>query len=314
MIKLITNAYKPVLQILFLLSILTSKVYSQRSYPAKERFITAEDSLKLWVMTYGNPTGKACIFINGAGANSSFWPESLRDTLVKKGIFVILYDHRDFGYSDKLNFDKHPYNVMDLTKDAITILDSLHVNKAHVVGHSMGGFIAQLLAIHYPERVISFTSISSSTNSPNIPLPPDKTWQIFMENNPTGDLKNDLKGFLPVWKYLNGTAQFDEELAIEYTRNLYSRQEIKGALGESHVNAQANLKDRSEQLKKVKVPALVIHGEEDYLVDKYGGIQTAECIENSKLVLIPEMGHIPFNNKILERFENEIIQFITRSK
>jgi len=72
-----------------------------------------------------------------------------------------------------------------------------------------------------------------------------------MENNPSGDLKNDVKGFLPVWQYLNGTSLFDKELAIEYARNLYARQEIIGALGASHVKAQANLSDRSEQLKKV---------------------------------------------------------------
>ena len=72
-------------------------------------------------------------------------------------------------------------------------------------------------------------------------------------------------------------------MAIEVTKNLFERQEIKGAIGESHVKAQANLTDRTEQLKKVNIPALIIHGEKDYLVDKYGGIQTAECLPNSKL-------------------------------
>lgn len=277
----------------------------------QERFIPVENNLKIWVETYREAENTACLFINGAGANSSFWSNNLCCTLVEKGCYVIKYDHRDFGYSNKLDFDQQPYNMMDLVKDAITILDSLHVTKAHIVGHSMGGFIAQLLAIHYPERVVSFTSISSSTNSPDIPPPPDKTWQIFMINNPTGDFERDLKGFLPVWKYLNGTAPFDESLAIEYTRNLYERQEITGALGASHVKAQANLSDRSEQLKKLRQPALIIHGEEDYLVDNLGGIQTAQCIEGAKLVLIPQMGHIPFNKLILNRLDNEIIQFIT---
>jgi pimeloyl-ACP methyl ester carboxylesterase len=276
----------------------------------KEQFIVVEDSTKLWVETRGDIKNEACMFVNGAGANSSFWSERLCKALVQKGFFVIKYDHRDFGYSDKLNFEKYPYDIMDLVNDALTILDSLKVCKAHVIGHSMGGFIAQLLAIHYREKVISITSISSSTSSPWIPPPPDKTWEIFMVNNPGGDFQKDLKGFLPVWEYLNGTAEFDKELAVEYTRDLYARQEIKGALGESHVKAQENLTDRTEQLRKVKIPALVIHGEEDYLVDKQGGIHTSDCIENSKLTLIPEMGHIPFNKIILDRFENEIIHFL----
>lgn len=113
---------------------------------------------------------------------------------------------------------------------------------------------------------------------------------------------------------MNGTAKFDEELAIEYTKNIYKRQETKGALGEGHVKAQSQISDRSELLKNIQIPALVIHGEQDYLVDKYVGIQTAECIKNSKLILLPEMGHLLFNHTLLKRFENEIIHFLSRNK
>ena len=257
-----------------------------------EKYIKVADSLRIWVEAQGNIEDEACLFVNGAGANSSFWSDDLCNTLVEKGYYVIRYDHRDFGYSDPVDFDTHPYDVMDLAKDALAILDSLHIKKAHIIGHSMGGFIAQLLAIHYPERIISCTSVSSSTSSPDIPPPPEKTWKVFMKNNPTGHIEKDMKGFMEVWKYLNGTASFDEALAVEYTRNLYVRQEIKGALGSSHVKAQASLSDRSTHLKNVTLPALVIHGEDDYLVDKQGGIHTAECMVKARLVLIP---HIPAN-------------------
>ncbi len=279
-----------------------------------EQFITVANSVHLWIETQGISKNEACLFINGAGANSSFWSDELCNTLVEKGFYIIRYDHRDFGYSDKVDFEKDPFDVMDLAKDAISILDSLEVSEAHIIGHSMGGFIAQLLAIHYPDRVNTITSVSSSTNSMKIPPPPDKTWEIFMKNNPTGNFERDLEGFLAVWKYLNGTAIFDKELAINYTRNLYERQEITGALGESHVKAQANLTDRSGQLRKVRIPALVIHGKEDYLVDEYGGIQTAASIDNAALVLIPEMGHIPFNHQIQTRFNDEIIRFLSSRK
>jgi len=274
------------------------------------KYIKVENDITLWVETYGDESNDAVLFISGAGANSSFWSERLCKALVEKEFYVIKYDHRDFGYSSKIDYEKNPFDVMQLTKDAITIMDSLAIEKAHVVGHSMGGFIAQLLAIHYPDRVISMVSASSSTNAESVPPPPPKTWEIFMENNPTNNFENDLDGFLKVWKYLNGTAEFDKELAVEYTKNLYERQEISGPMGESHVKAQANLTNRSDQLKQVKIPALVIHGEEDYLVDKQGGIQTAECLSNSKLVIIPEMGHVLFNKKIVQKFENEIIEFL----
>ncbi|MGQ8337050.1 alpha/beta fold hydrolase [Sunxiuqinia sp. A32] len=278
------------------------------------QFIKIETNLKLWVETYGDYQNEAVIFISGAGANSSFWSDRLCENLTRKNFFVIKYDHRDFGYSSKIDFEKYPYDTIKLAKDALAILDSLNVEKAHVVGHSMGGFIAQLIAIHFPERIVTLTSASSSTNSPKVPLPPEKTWEIFMQTSPQNDYEKDLNGFLQVWKYLNGTADFDEELAINYTKNLYKRQEIKGALGESYVKAQANLTDRSDQLKQLNIPALIIHGEGDYLVDKYGGIQTAECIPNSKLILVPQMGHLLFNHKILRKFENEIIQFLIDNK
>ncbi|OJJ15367.1 hypothetical protein BKI52_38790 [marine bacterium AO1-C] len=276
------------------------------------KHITIEDDLKLWVETYGNSNNEACLFISGAGANSSFWSENLCNNLVNKGFFVIKYDHRDFGYSTKIDWNRTPYDFMQLVKDALSILDALEIAKAHVVGHSMGGFIVQLLGIHYPERVLSMASLSSSTNSPTVPPPPEKTWEVYLSHQPKNDYENDLYGFLGVWRYLNGTAEFDEALAIDYTKNLYKRQPIDAALGATHVKAQETLTDRTEALKKVKIPTLVIHGEEDYAVDKYGGIQTAEAIENAELVLIPKMGHLLFNYSILERFEQEIIQFLSR--
>jgi pimeloyl-ACP methyl ester carboxylesterase len=280
----------------------------------QEKYISIEKGLKLYVETFGKQGNETCLFISGAGANSSFWSDHLCENLVKNGFFIIKYDHRDFGYSSKIDWDQHPYNFMQLARDALTILDSFNIDKSHVIGHSMGGFIVQLLGIHYPDRLISMISISSSTHSPTVPMPPEKTWKVYLSNTPTGNFEPDLRGFLNVWEYLNGTAKFDKELAVEYTRNLYKRQKIHGALGATHVKAQETLRDRSEELRKIQIPTLVMHGEEDYAVDKYGGIQTAESIENAELILIPKMGHIPFNHEILRQFENEIIQFITKNR
>lgn len=279
----------------------------------QEKYISIKNNLKLYVESYGEYGNETCLFISGAGANSSFWRDNLCESLVKKGFFVIKYDHRDFGYSSKIDWYKNPYDFMQLVNDAVAILDSLNIEKTHIIGHSMGGFIVQLLAIHHSNRIISMTSISSSTNSPSVPLPPKRTWEIYLESKPQNNLEVDLNGFLKVWKYLNGTAKFDKELAIEYTKNLYKRQVIDGALGETHVKSMYSLSDRTNELKKIKIPTLVMHGEEDYAVNKYGGIQTAETIENSELILIPKMGHMPFNYEILERFESEIIRFLVKN-
>jgi len=276
-------------------------------------FISVNEDLQLWVETYGEPAHEAVLFISGAGAISAFWSERLCMELERRSMYVIKYDHRDIGYSTKVDVETNPYDAMDLLEDALKIMDSLQVGKVHVAGHSMGGFLAQLMAIHAPDRVLSMVSASSSTHSPLVPPPPAETWDIFMKHHPTNDLEKDLPGFLQVWEYLNGKAEFDEELAFEYTRDLYSRQDIHGALGESHVRAQSVLRDRSVALSKLSVPALVLHGEEDYLVDKFGGMQTAECIPDAKLVMLPRMGHMLFHAGIKQRFEDEIIAFVTRS-
>jgi pimeloyl-ACP methyl ester carboxylesterase len=280
----------------------------------EELFISVDEGLELYVETYGEPLDEPCLFISGAGANSSFWTDHLCESLERDGFFVIKYDHRDFGYSTKIDWKHSPYDFMQLAKDAVAILDALKVDQAHVLGHSMGGFIVQLLAIHFSDRLISMTSISSSTSSPAVPPPPEKTWEIYLSNKPQNDFEQDLDGFLKVWKYLNGTAHFDEELASLYTKNLYERQDIDDALGATHVKAQQTLRDRSEDLRKVKLPALVMHGAEDYAVPEFGGIQTAESIENAELIIIPTMGHIPFNYELLRRFEQEIMKFLIRNR
>ncbi len=107
----------------------------------QEKYISIENDLKLYVETFGEQGNETCLFISGAGANSSFWTDHLCDSLVKNGFFVIKYDHRDFGYSSKIDWDKNPYDFMQLANDALTILDSLNIEKAHAIGHSMGGFI-----------------------------------------------------------------------------------------------------------------------------------------------------------------------------
>ena len=185
------------------------------------------------VETLGKSTDCACLYISGAVVNVSFWSDALCENLAQRGFYVIRYDHRDFGYSSRIDYETHPYVTMDLVGDALQRMDALHVSKAHMIGHSMGGFIAQLLAIRNPDRVLSMTSISSSTHSPDIPSPPEKTWEVLLKNNPKNNVREDLNGFIQVWKYLNGTARFDREMAVEYTANLYARQDIYGALGAS---------------------------------------------------------------------------------
>ncbi len=112
---------------------------------------------------------------------------------------------------------------LDLLDDALTILDHVGVQSAHWVGHSMGGFVAQLAAIHHSERVLSLTSVSSHAAHPDLPSPSEETWKAMLANQPRGDIRRDLPGFMTVWRYLNGRVPFDEGVAEAYTRELYRR-------------------------------------------------------------------------------------------
>src|SRR5210317_1326579 len=116
----------------------------------ENHLVEIERNLKLWVETFGNRRNEACVFISGAGANSSFWSDCLCEKLEQEGFFAMKYDHRDIGFSSKTDFENNPYNVLKLAEDVLSIINSFEIEKAHFIGHSMGGFIVQLLAIHFP--------------------------------------------------------------------------------------------------------------------------------------------------------------------
>lgn len=278
------------------------------------REIKISEKVSIYVEYSTNINDIPCILISGAGANSSFWPKSLKEGLYNRGFRVVSYDHRDFGYSSKVNWQKDAYVFQDLVEDLYKILTQLNVQKCHLIGHSMGGFIAQIMAIQFPAMVLSITSISSSTSSSELPPISSDTWDFLLSNTPTNNFDYDLNGFLEVWKFLNGSVTFDVNLAIEYTKNLYKRQSIEGAIGEGHHKSQNTLTDRSEELKKLKIPALIIHGEEDRLVHKTGGVQTAEAIPNAKLVVLSNMGHMIFNETLIRQIKDEILQFLQELK
>ncbi len=266
------------------------------------------DRLSLFVETWQGD-GETCLLIAGAGAIGAFWPDHFCEALNRRGLQVVRYDHRDAGRSSFVEFDKRPYTLSDLVQDALAVLDAVGARRAHWVGHSMGGFIVQLAAIQHPERVLSVTSISSHTASPDLPPPPAQTWEVMLANQPIGELDSDLPGFQKVWRHLNGRAPFDEAAAAAYTRELYARNP-KTLPATNHVAAQADMEDRGPALRSVGVPALVIHGEEDPLVPWVGGEITAQAIPNARLVTLRGAGHMFFDSPTWARIAEEILRQI----
>jgi pimeloyl-ACP methyl ester carboxylesterase len=260
----------------------------------------------------GNPVNPPCLLISGAGASAKFWSDAFCQQLIDAGYFLIRFDHRDCGLSDEINWATHPYTVHDLAEDAIAILDAYHIQKAHVVGHSMGGVIAQLLALHHPDRLLSFTSLSAATTR-GVGLVPKEVMDVLLENKPTQDFASDLAGFMNSWQILNGRFEVDKDMASSYTQDLYTRSKHKVDVAWNHIRCQEKLGDLSKRLAKIAVPGLFIHGQLDPLIPLAAAIDTANATPGSQLVVVPGMGHVFFNRSLEKRIAEYLIKHFLRS-
>jgi pimeloyl-ACP methyl ester carboxylesterase/chloramphenicol 3-O-phosphotransferase len=287
-----------------------------------------KNNIQLWTESFGKKQNPAMLLIAGAMAPAQFWTDVFCNYLADAGYFVIRYDHRDSGLSSSIDFNKYPYTIHDLLEDTITILDAYKISKAHIVGHSMGGALAQLLAIKHKDRCLSITSISYGGFLPfdisdSAKKILDKTWKLLLSNKPTLDYETSLDGFLKSYKYLNGTAPFDEEMAKSYVKDMYGRSnqmymtrdnQIKAfEVPHNHAKIQQNFNVSYKDLERISVPTLIIHGQEDYLALLPGAQLTAKTIPESTLIIIPKMGHMIFNRKIEKNIADHIINHIRKS-
>lgn len=224
---------------------------------------------------------------------------------------MIRFDNRDTGLST--HFSNHatldfealaktlmsgklpdlPYTLDDMADDTIGLLNALGIKKAHVVGRSMGGMIAQLMASQYPERVLSLTSLMSTTGNPE--LPPTSTEVMALMTGPAPNPMEDEEGYLALSvafaKRIAGTGYpFEEDAYRSLIREEIQRAYDPGSVGRQ-IAAIAVSGDRRARLAKVKVPALVIHGVEDPMFVPACGRDTAEAINGAELMLLEGMGH-----------------------
>jgi len=289
------------------------------------KIVSTKDKIKFYTESFGKYDNPAILLISGAMASARFWVDTFCQQLANAGYFVIRYDHRDMGLSSAIDYVKNPYTINDLARDAIAVLDAYNIKKTHVVGHSMGGAIAQLLTLDYPARISSITLVSSSVLA-NVKLTLqekeclDKTWQEMMKNKPTKNYAKSVDGFLKSYAYLHGNITMDNNLALTYVKDMYERTKPehlawfeKFSAGieplHNHVKAQQNIVDRTKDLKKIQIPVLVIHGEKDSLalpriIKQY----CVSIIPQAKIFIIPGMGHMILNKDLFEKLENIILE------
>ena len=269
------------------------------------------NDIELAYDSFGNENDEAIILIAGLGTQMIRWTDSFCRLLAERGFRVIRFDNRDVGcsthFSDYPAMDFNalaaalmsgqrpdiPYTLDDMAKDAIGLLDALSIDQAHFVGRSMGGMIAQIVASEYPERVLSLTSIMSSTGNPALPQTSPEVMAMMTKPapNPFEDEAGFLVHSLSFAKRIAGTGYpFDEDayktLILEEVQRAYD----PGSTGRQ-IAAMAVAGDRRPRLATIKVPALVIHGMDDPLIDPACGKDTATAIPGAELMLIDSMGH-----------------------
>ena len=271
--------------------------------------ITA-NGIQLEYEAYGDKANPPLLLVMGLGAQLTLWPIELVEALVARGYYVIRYDNRDIGLSQKFghagipNFrrvalkrlfglrSKLPYRLTDMAADAAGLLDALGIAKAHVVGASMGGMIVQLLAIEHPEKVLTMTSIMSTTGNRKVPPAKPEAMQALLNRAPEGAT---LEQVMPIGISVNraigspGYPAAEERLRANITRDFNRSFYPEGAARQ--ISAIMDDGDRRKRLAKVTTPTLVIHGVHDPLVPVEGGRDTAAAIKGAELIEIEGMGH-----------------------
>jgi pimeloyl-ACP methyl ester carboxylesterase len=268
---------------------------------------TSSNGIELYYETNGSPDDPALLLINGYSSQLLQWGEDFREALAAKGRHVICFDNRDVGLSTHLDgiqvdlaavmkaslgagpMPDVPYTLSTFADDAVGLLDHLGIEAAHIAGSSMGGMIVQQMAIDHPDRVLTMTSIMSTTSEPG-----------YFESTPealealTGERPTEREAFI---------ADAVERAAVFSSTRYYDRAEAAARTAaafdraydpEGMVRQMAAIRasgDRGEGLAELQIPTLVIHGRDDSLILPAGGERTAELVPGANLLLLHDMGH-----------------------
>jgi pimeloyl-ACP methyl ester carboxylesterase len=267
---------------------------------------TAANGIELEYETFGDSGDPPLLLVMGLGAQMVSWDPDFCEALVGRGFFVIRFDNRDVGLSTKIDTPEQdllaaitaalagerlsaPYLLSDMADDAWALVDALGLDRVHVVGASMGGMIAQTMAIQRPERVLSLTSIMSMTGEQPYGEPKPEILPVLLERAPS-EREANIAFNVESSRSISSPEFFDEDRtrrrhALAFDRCYYPR-----GTGNQLLAVVAS-GSRDEALRQLHIPALVIHGTEDPLVTPSGGEHTAEVLRGSELIMFEGMGH-----------------------
>ncbi|MGW3348055.1 alpha/beta fold hydrolase [Nonomuraea rubra] len=256
----------------------------------------AANGIDIAYESFGSPDGRPLLLIMGLGAQLIQWDEGLCELLAEQGHHVVRFDNRDAGLST--HFHEHgvpargaapPYLLDDLADDTAALMDVLGWPSAHVVGASMGGMVAQTLAIRHPARVLTLTSVMS-TPGPSV-APPTEAAAAILMGRPAESREAVLEQAVLTWSTIGSPGYELDQDRIKAMAGLAYDRCFDPAGTARQLAAIMASGDRTELLGQVKVPTLVLHGEADPLIPVVGGRATAAAIPGARLVTYPGMGH-----------------------
>jgi pimeloyl-ACP methyl ester carboxylesterase len=279
------------------------------------------NGVELEYETFGDPDGPTLLLVHGLGAQMVSWHVDLCQGFADRGFHVVRFDNRDVGLSTKI--EDHgtdvieammaalsggpvdaPYLLEDMARDAFGLLDHLGVEQAHLMGASMGGMIVQQMALDHPGRVLSLTSHMSTTGDPDVGQPTPEAITVMLTAAPA-EREANIAQAVENSRFLAGPVHYDDDWARERATLSYDRCYYPDGVSRQLLALLAS-PSRSAGLRRLDLPALVIHGEIDPLIDISGGERTAECLAGSEFLRLEDSGH-----DLPRYFWGTVIQHVT---
>ena len=253
----------------------------------------ASNGIEIWYEDFGDQSNPTVLLIMGADTRATAWPPALIEPIVDAGYHVVRFDNRDIGLSAWIDdFEANPYTLDDMAADAVGLMDALKIERAHVIGVSMGGMIAQLMAINYPDRALSLTSWMSTYwfADPDVPAMTEEVRALYTIESPP-ETREEIIEYIITMMQAEAGSRFpvNEERLRPLLEAAATDQSYNP--DNNHGLAVMRAPSRLDALRKLDVPALVIHGDEDPTVNYCHGVVCAKVIPGAKLFTQKGVGH-----------------------
>ena len=322
----------------FKIFLLTIFMFTNSNLFSFDEGVSKNNNIEIYFRDYGPQNGDPILLVQGIGGQLINWPQHLIEFLIENNFRPIVFDNRDTGLSSRTNTEafnseninntvlrnyiryyfrlpiRSEYTIDDMADDAISVLDELDIDQAHILGISMGGMIAQIIASSYPERTKTFTLIASTASTPS-PFngPSREVRKLFIERTKStsatiDERVNRTKRLFKIIGYEGIDLETDE-----FYSNIKTSIE-RGGIDDTGFGRQLTAilgsENRIEQVKLISSPTLIIHGNEDPLIKVKNAYKTNKLIKNSTLKIIPDMRHL-IEPPVFNQFKEDLLNHLS---